>query len=187
MIDVVLDACVLYSASLRDLLMRLAANEVVFAHWSNDIHEEWIRAVLENRPDLSRDQLERTRCLMDEKIPGGLVTGYEPVIPTLTLPDKNDRHVLALAIHTGSKMIVTANLRDFPASALEPYGVEAVSPDEFVCRLLDRDLKTVLAVIAIHRKSLRRPEKSVDAYLTTLEKQGLRNVVIRLRRHQADL
>lgn len=187
MIEVVYDACVLYSASLRDLLMRLAASEVVLAHWSDEIHEEWIRAVLENRPDLSREQLERTRRLMDEKISGGLVTGYKPITPTLTLPDMNDRHVLALAIHTKSTMIVTANLRDFPAAALTVHDIEALSPDEFVCRLLDHDLTTTLAVMALHRKSLRRPAKSVDEYLETLEKQGLRKAVTRLRQHRLDL
>jgi len=61
---VLYDACVLYSAPLRDLLMHLALTDLFQAKWSARIHEEWIRNVLTNRPDLSRAQLERTRMLI---------------------------------------------------------------------------------------------------------------------------
>jgi hypothetical protein len=62
---VIYDACVLYRAPLRDLLMRLALTDLYRARWSDQIHDEWISAVLRNRPDLSRQQLERTRSLMN--------------------------------------------------------------------------------------------------------------------------
>jgi len=65
MIDVVYDACVLYSASLRDLLLNIARVRLVYPHWSQEIHEEWIHSLLRNRPDLSRESLERTRRQMD--------------------------------------------------------------------------------------------------------------------------
>jgi hypothetical protein len=55
--------------------------------------------VLRDRPDLSRGQLERTRDLMDSRIDDARVSGYEHLIDTITLPDPNDRHVLAAAIH----------------------------------------------------------------------------------------
>ncbi len=58
------DACVLYPAPLRDLLMHLALTDLFRAKWTDAIHDEWIRSVLENRPDLTREQLERTRALM---------------------------------------------------------------------------------------------------------------------------
>jgi hypothetical protein len=84
---VVLDACVLYPAALRDLLMRLAAHGLIQAKWSEDIHREWMEAVLRERPDLTRDRLQRTRELMDKHAGDCLVTGYEKHIVHLTLPD----------------------------------------------------------------------------------------------------
>ena len=92
-----LDANVLYPAELRSFLMYLAVPGVYRAKWSKDIHEEWMSNLLLNRPDLTRAQLERTRDLMDKNAPDALVTGYEDLIPSLSLPDEGDRHVLAAA------------------------------------------------------------------------------------------
>lgn len=92
------DACVLYPAPLRDLLMHLALTDLFRAKWTDQIHDEWIRSVLEQRPDLRREQLERTRQLMNAHVRDCLVTGYEDLIPALSLPDPDDRHVLAAAI-----------------------------------------------------------------------------------------
>lgn len=109
------DANVLYPAELRNLLMHLALTGLFRAKWSADVHEEWISALLEKRPDLTRDNLERTRALMDLHAVDALVTGDEDLIPGLRLPDPNDRHVLAAAIRGQADVIVTMNLRDFPA------------------------------------------------------------------------
>jgi predicted nucleic acid-binding protein len=117
-LTVVFAACVLYPAPLRDLLMHLAVTDVVRARWTESIHDEWIRSVLADRPDLTREQLERTRSLMNTHVRDALVEGYESLIPGLTLPDPEDRHVLAAAIRAGASVIVTFNLRDFPADAL---------------------------------------------------------------------
>ena len=51
---------------------------------------------------------------MDAAVRECLVTGYSTLIPSLTLPDPDDRHVLANAIHGKAGVIVTFNLSDFP-------------------------------------------------------------------------
>lgn len=53
------------------------------AKWTNDIHEEWIKNLLINRQDLTREKLEITRDLMNENALDCLVTGYEDIIPSL--------------------------------------------------------------------------------------------------------
>lgn len=103
---VLYDACVLYSASLRDLLVRLALTNLFQARWTDEIHDEWTRNVLANRPDISPGSLARCRELMDLHVSDCLVTGYQSLISTLTLPDADDRHVLAAAIHAGAAFIV---------------------------------------------------------------------------------
>ena len=147
MISAVYDACVLYSASLRDFLLCLAEDKLITPFWSEQILDEWIRNLLQNRPDLKREKLERTCREMDFYFPNSLVQGYEFIIPTLTLPDSDDRPILAAAIHVQANYIVTFNLKDFPKKALQPFGIEAVSPDEFIVRLIRLAPPAVLHVV----------------------------------------
>ena len=82
--------------------MHLALTGVFRAKWSADVHEEWMRNLLKNSPDLTREKLERTRQLMDKAAPDALVRGYENLVSGLVLPDEDDRHVLAAAIRSGA-------------------------------------------------------------------------------------
>jgi PIN domain len=178
---VIYDACVFYPAPLRDFLMHLALTELFRARWTETIHEEWIVSVLANRPDLTRAQLERTRDFMNKAIPDCLVTGYRELIPGLTLPDPNDRHVLAAAIRAGAGAIVTFNLKDFPPEALQSYGVEAQHPDEFVMDLLDLDHRKVCAAARNQRHNLKKPAQTLGEYLANLERQQLTQTRSRLQ------
>jgi predicted nucleic acid-binding protein len=170
---VVYDACVLYPAPLRDFLMWLGLSGQFRARWSNDIHDEWKRNLLSNRPDLNQEQVDRTSTLMDRAIADAVVEGYEPLIEGLQLPDNDDRHVLAAAIRCGASVIVTFNQRDFPAHALAPYGIEAQHPDEFIENLFDLDAASVLTAIRKQRATLVKPTVDVDKFLETLLRQGL--------------
>ena len=127
-ISALLDSCVLYPARLRDLLLSLAATGLYRPIWSDIIHEEWMNSVLANRPDLTRAQLEATRSAMDRAFPAASVSGFESLIPALILPDPDDRHVLAAALHARAELIITVNLKDFPTAALTPHRIVAAIP-----------------------------------------------------------
>ena len=175
------DASVLYPAPLRDLLMQLALSDLYKAHWTNDIHDEWIRNVLINRPDLTAEQLQRTRELMDTSVRDCLVENYRALIPALELPDPDDRHVLAAAIVANADVIVTFNLRDFPHEDLENYGIKAQHPDEFVGHLTDLAPSAVCSAAASVRARLRNPPRSAGEYIDTIEQQQLPRTAAALR------
>ncbi len=174
---VIYDACVLYPAPLRDLLMHLAITDLYQAKWTNDIHDEWIRNVLANRPDLKQSQLERTRELMDKYVLDCLIEGYEQLIPSLKLPDPDDRHVLAAAIHSSASIILTYNLKDFPVSSLSKYGITAQHPDKFLTQYMDIQPAIICNAIKKLRTSLKNPPMSLEQYLEVLKKQSLSNFV----------
>ena len=178
---VIYDACVLYPAPLRDTLMSLAVTRLFRAHWTDAIHGEWIKNLHESRPDISLEQLDRTRRVMDRAVPDALVSGYDRLIPVLNLPDSDDRHVLAAAIHAGAKQIITFNLKDFPRSILSNYGIEATSPDDFASQLTLDHPNEVLAALRSQRSRLTRPTQSSEEFLTTLARQGLPKTVDLLR------
>ena len=183
----VYDACVLYPAQLRNLLMWLAISGLFRARWSNEIHDEWTRNVLRDHPDLTPEKVRKIRDLMDKHVLDAVVTGYEPLIASLKLPDPNDRHVLAAAIRARADVIVTMNLHDFPADQLARYGVEAKHTDDFICDLADLDPAGVCSAAREHRASLQRPPKSVEQYLDTLLAAGLPKTVTFLREHPDEI
>ncbi len=144
-----------------------------------------MRNVLVDRPHITRSMLERTRQLMDAHIKDSLVYGYETLAQQVTLPDADDRHVLAAAIIGKAKVIVTFNLRDFPASVLTSYSIEAQHPDAFIVRLMDMDVANVCVAAHKHRQSLQNPPKTIEQYLDSLERQGLAATVARLREYSS--
>jgi len=163
------DACVLYPFYLRDLLVRLALTDLFQAKWTDEIHDEWIGNLSRNE-GIPVEQLTRTRRLMDGAVLDCLVTGYAHRIPDLTLPDPDDRHVLAAAIESGAEVIVTKNLDDFPPGFLSPFGIEAKHPDHFVLGLLTEEPDAVLEAMRAQRAAYRNPALSAPAFVAALER-----------------
>lgn len=168
-----LDANVLYPATLRSLLIDLSVMGVYQAQWTDEIHDEWIRNLLLNRPDLDPVKLQRTRMLMDRALDTATITGYGALTSQLQLPDPDDRHVVAAAFHGGVDLIVTQNLKDFPQAVLEPLGLQAVHPDRFVGEFLETQPEQVVEALRRGRARYRAPLLSAQELLTTLERQGL--------------
>jgi hypothetical protein len=111
--------------------------------------------------------------LMNLAVPDCLVTNFKPLVARLTLPDQDDRHVLAAAIRSGAQVIVTANLKDFPESVLAAHGIEAQHPDEFVLNLLDLAPTVVAATIEEQAAALKSPPQTIAELLAKLRENGL--------------
>ncbi len=170
---VVYDANVLYPNTLRDLLIRVSQAGLVQAKWTNEILDEMLRALSRNRPDIPADKLDRLRQLMNAAVRDCLVSGYEPLVDGLKLPDPGDRHVLAAAIRVGAQVIVTSNLKHFPPADLLQWNIEAKTPDDFVLDQIGIDGGTVAACIQQIADSRTRPPQDVEDVLSELERDGL--------------
>jgi hypothetical protein len=138
-------------------------------------------ALRRNRPDIQAEKIQRLRELMNKAVRDCLVSGYEPLIEGIKLPDPDDRHVLAAAIKVGAQVIVTRNLRDFPAADLEPWNIEAKSPDAFVLDQIHINLPAVAASIRQVADSRINPPEAVEDILTQLERDGLVESIVALR------
>lgn len=178
---VLYDANVLYPNSLRDLLIRIAQAGLVQAKWTDEILDETFQNLVINRPDLDPVRIGRTRELMNRAIRDVLVTGYEPLIEVLDLPDLDDRHVLAAAIKAKAQLIVTENTKDFPEEKLVAWNIEAKTADDFVLDLVDLDRQAVYAQVQRMADAWRNPPGTVDDVLVSLEQVGLMRSVAALR------
>jgi len=167
-----LDANVLYPALSRNLFMYFALGDLFRPRWSARVHEEWIAALLRDRPDISRAQLERTRSLMEAELDDALVEDYEPLVESLALPDAKDLHVLAAAIHCRAECIVTLNLRDFPGESLAAFDLVALHSDTFLSRLAKKHAEEARAAFLALCAERKRPYQPPQEVLALLRGRG---------------
>ncbi|MBW9091642.1 PIN domain-containing protein [Rhizobium wenxiniae] len=178
----VYDACVLYLFHLLNVLIQCAFDGLVEARWSDDIHDEWIRNLAANTPSLFIGRLIATRGRMKAVLPEADVTHYRPLVDDLKLPDPGDRYVLAAAIAGKASVIVTWNLKDFPAHNLGPDGVISQSPDDFLSDLNAAFPDESISSVASARRNPRKTAPSIEAFVEALEQGGLKNFSAILRR-----
>ena len=148
---VVLDANVLFPFRIRDVLLTFAQEGLFRARITDEILDEWTRNLIRNKPQLE-DSVHQQEAAIRAAFDECLVTGYAPLIPGLTLPDEDDRHVLAAAIKCSAQIIVTENHKDFPPDRLEEYGVETLGADDFLAKRPGLNLATELAAVAANKE-----------------------------------
>lgn len=170
---VLFDACVLYPAPIRDILVQCASAGLFRGKLTAQINHEWTTNLLRNRPDILPEQLARTCHLLEQAMPDCMVIGYESLVAGLVLPDPDDKHVLAAAIACQAQVIVTCNLKDFPKAVLEQFGIEALHPDIFLRSQADLALPHFLSCIREILQRLKKPPMTPTSYITDLAAQGL--------------
>ena len=183
---VVYVACVLYPYTLRDTLISLARMRKFQAQWTTKINDEWIRNLLENNPSIKSERLQRTCELMVMAVPDAMIEGYEHIIETLVLPDPDDRHVLAAAIHAEANKIITSNIKHFPTRIVSEWDIEVCRPDAFVAGLIKDYPVEVLKELKKQRERLQNPPQSIDEFLESLSKVGL-EISVKMLRKNAEL
>lgn len=177
----ILDACVLYPAPVRDLLLSLADNGLFKPKWSAEIQDEWSRNLLLNRTDLNKGQLQLTIEAMNAAFPDSNVDKFDSLIPAISLPDPDDRHVVAAAIRSKADVIVTYNLKHFPKSIEEEYNIEIQHPDVFLANVYDLHPEKAKDAFRKMVRRLKNPPKSYSEVLDTLSKSDLSRIIDKLK------
>ena len=165
------DANVLYGTLLRDLLMWLGVRRSLRLRWTAQVQEEWTSNLLEHRPELTPDRLTRTCEQMNRAIPDALVEAA-PGEEGFDLPDPDDRHVLAAALACGAEVLLTFNLKDFPAAAV-PAGLQVAHPDLYLRDYFTAYPRAVITALQKLRANLKRPPLSQEEVLAGLQRAGL--------------
>lgn len=182
-----LDANVLARVASRDLILSLAEAEFFRPRWTKDIMAETRRAIPKTliKHDYTEDEAisraERACTAMQAAFPEADVTHYEPLIESLSgMPDPDDAHVLAAAIQCKASVIVTDNLKDFPAKVLDSFEIEAKSADAFIADAVGLDPVRAIAAIARMRARLKKPALTAEELLLRLDGRGLKQTAAAL-------
>lgn len=146
---IILDACVPANAGVCDLYLRLAETPRLYLpRWSATILDEVKRTqTTKLKRPFSEELADYWRQEVTAAFPEAMIVGYEHLLPQLT-NDEKDRHVLAAAIQGDVSVIVTFNLKHFPAAALQPWNVQAVHPQDYLLTLHSMNPGVVLAKVA---------------------------------------
>lgn len=168
-----LDANVLHPAFLRGAMLWFASERLLRPVWSTTVLEEWRRSLLRRHPDLNNEKIDQLQAQMLEHFPDAMVEGYEPFIEAITLPDPDDRHVLAAAIVGKCQGIVTTNIKHFPEEIVAPYQLEIIHPDDFIVNIIDIDETKALTACRNHRAAMSQSKPTQDEYLERFRASGL--------------
>ncbi len=160
---VVLDACVLYPFTIRDVLLEAASKGFYQVCWSETILDETFRNLVGNKR-ISEENAAKLAAIMRRTFPEAQVTDYEDLIPSMQ-NDEKDRHVVAAAVKAGAQVIVTSNIRDFKKL---PSGIEAQTPDEFLSNLFDLSPSKMMSVLEAISRRYRKPAKEIAEILEAL-------------------
>jgi len=167
-----LDANVLVPYTVTDVLLRLAEAGFYRVLWSSEILDETVRTLLRVHPDIPASTLRSRVVRMGDFFPDATVTGWEPLLDVIVVPDAGDRHVVAAAIVGGADTIVTANLADFPAAVLDSFDLVAVHPDDFLLDQWDLDPTLTDQVLQEIVEDRNRPSVTRAEVLAQLERGG---------------
>jgi predicted nucleic acid-binding protein len=175
-----LDTCALYGGYLCDTLLRLAEADVFRPLWSADVLAELDRNLRER--GLPAAAVEHRITEMRRAFPDAEVTGYQPLIASMTC-DEKDRHVLAAAVRARAEVLVTFNVRDFPPESTNAYDVEILDTDSFLLDQLDLYPGLVMSALQRQSNAYKRPETVLPDLLTRLAAAGVPGFAAEARRH----
>lgn len=157
---VFLDACVLANFGVADLLLRLTERPRQFLPaWSEEILAEVFRTQTQRLgwPEELATSFGRE---LRTHFPEAMVAGYGHLAERLDVNPK-DQHVLAAAIHARAEVVLTFNLRDFPRAVLDPWGIKALRPQDYLLTMYEMDDLQVVSRIGTIAAERKRDQEDV--------------------------
>ncbi|MEV8339035.1 PIN domain-containing protein [Leucobacter sp. NPDC077196] len=177
------DACVMVPIAPSDTYLRMAELGAFRPTWSQKVIEEAVSALIRIHPGENPSLFQSRFRAMNTAFDDAMVTGWEPLVAGLALPDDGDRHVLAAAIRSRADVIVTENTKHFPDHALKPFDIKAVRLDDFLLDQLDLNPAAAVSVVREQARDMSRPPVKLEHLLDRLARSGARRFAEAVREH----
>ena len=168
MLSVFLDANVIYSITLTDVLLTLAEHDLFLPLWSPNVLQEAQEAASRTLPDAAQQAFRKRLIMMDQAFPESSIHVEESEWSQLDLPDPDDRHVLAAAAQGQADALATRNIKDFPQKLLDSFSIQVITPDDLLCVLLRRNPEATANAIRELIDSRHRPPINIPDFAKRL-------------------
>jgi len=175
----IIDTNVLHPLWVRDILFWFAYYDLLRLAWTDDILKEWVEVMRRKR--LSEDLIINRIKKVNKAFPEAKIEDYQPYLDCLDLPDKDDRHVVAAAIKTNAKFVITYNLKDFPSNKLSQYKIMAIDPDTFISNCITRNESTSILAFRSLVETKSNPKLPISEVIDILHNNGLIKTAKHLR------
>lgn len=172
MLSVFLDANVIYSITLTDVLLTLAEHDLFLPLWSPNVLQEAQEAASRTLPDAAQQAFRKRLIMMDQAFPESSIHVEESEWSQFDLPDPDDRHVLAAAAQGQADALATRNIKDFPQKLLDSFSIQVITPDDLLCVLLRRNPEATANAIRELIDSRHRPPINIPDFAKRLERSG---------------
>lgn len=172
MLSVFLDANVIYSITLTDVLLTLAEHDLFLPLWSPNVLQEAQEAASRTLPDAAQQAFRKRLIMMDQAFPESSIHVEESEWSQFDLPDPDDRHVLAAAAQGQADALATRNIKDFPQKLLDSFSIQVITPDDLPCVLLRRNPEATASAIHELIDSRHRPPINIPDFAKRLERSG---------------
>lgn len=179
----VLDADIIYSRVLHDLMGRVADDmRLLDLVWSEELLAEARRSLVEKK-GLAEEVASRWVHYLLQNFPAGATSVEEDTVQidlaSLT-DDPEDHHVCALAIASGADYIFTHD-RGYLADGLRRHGIEVTAPDPFLTAAFEADPQEFLALLERQAGSW-AGGRPIEELLAAIERAGAPELTARARR-----
>lgn len=164
-VRVLIDANVFVATWTLDVILSLADRGMLEPCWSEAVLEEAREAV---------DRVHGTKggiryiAAAERAFPYAMAEPDEEDLVDVELPDPDDRHVVAAALAGGCDVIVTYNVRDFPADTLASLGLCVLHLDDFLMETAAADPDGVAVAMQALIAVKRRPPRTIEEELAGL-------------------
>ena len=183
---VFVDTNVLFPFSVIDLLLGLSEDGLHSVVWTDALLDEWERVIVREQRRSPATAASVTTAIReffaDSKIKPA---EYEHLIADMPGNDPDDHHHMAAAIAGHATVLITDNLKDFPADPLARLGLRVLRPDAYPCELLGDLPDQVTSTIERIAAEKRNPPRSTADVLDALQNAGL-NAFTQLARRRLE-
>lgn len=165
------DTNVLFPFSVMDLLLALSEDGIHEVIWTETLLDEWEEVIVREHHRTAETAASITAAIREFFSESDIKrSAYKHLLREMPDNDPDDHEHMAPAIVGGASILVTRNVKDFPADPLARHGLRVVEPDTYLCEPMDDMADEMVDTVVRLADEERQPPKAPDDLVADLER-----------------